>query len=53
MRLEDTHHVPAEGFISSGELEDLQWIRPQDAIRSDTREITRVILVELMNRLKK
>ena len=52
MRLEDTHHVPDEGFISSGELEDLQWIRPQDAIRSDTREITRVILVELMNRLK-
>lgn len=51
MRLEDDHHIPDEGFISSGELEDLQWISPRDAFRSDTREITRVILVELMNRL--
>lgn len=53
MRLEDGHHIPDDGFVSSGELEDLQWIRPQDAIRSDTREITRVILVELMNRLQR
>ncbi len=51
MRLEDNHHVPEEGFVSSGELEDLHWVAPQDAFRSDTREITRVILVELMNRL--
>jgi 8-oxo-dGTP pyrophosphatase MutT (NUDIX family) len=51
MRLQDNHQLAQEGLISSGELEDLQWIRPQDAIRSDTREITRVILVELMNRL--
>jgi len=52
MRLEEQHLVPEEGFISSGELEDLQWIKPEDAMRHDTREITRVILVELMNRLK-
>jgi 8-oxo-dGTP pyrophosphatase MutT (NUDIX family) len=52
MRLEPDHHIPNGGFVSSGELENLQWIRPQDAIRDDTREITRVILVELMNRLQ-
>ncbi len=52
MRLANDHHVPDEGFVSSGELENLQWIRPQDAIQHDTREITRVILVELMNRLQ-
>lgn len=45
-------HVPEGGFDPSGELEELQWIRPEDAIRSDTREITRVMLVELINRLK-
>lgn len=46
-------HQPASGFDPSGELENLQWIRPEDAINGDTREITRVMLVELMNRLKK
>lgn len=44
-------HVPAGGFRPSGELEGLQWIRPEEAIASDTREITRVMLVEAMNRL--
>ncbi len=33
MRLEDHHHVPDEGFVSSGELEDLQWISPHEAMR--------------------
>lgn len=53
MRLEDDHFQPDEGFQSSGELEDLQWIRPQDAMAHETREITRVILVELMQRLER
>jgi len=44
-------HRPENGVRSSGELEELRWLRPTDAIRSDTREITRVILVELMHRL--
>ena len=35
-----------------GELEELQWITPEDAIGGPTREITRVLLVELMERLK-
>lgn len=52
MRLEDHHHVPDEGFVSSGELEDLHWVSPFEAMANDTREITRVILVELMKRLK-
>jgi len=43
---------PENGFAPSGELENLQWITPQDAIAANTREITRVILVELINRLK-
>lgn len=46
-------HVPPSGFDPSGELEELTWIRPQDAIETDTREITRVMLVELMNRLER
>ncbi len=46
-------HVPAGGFEPSGELEGLQWIAPDEAIAADTREITRVILVELMNRLER
>lgn len=46
-------HVPEGGFDPSGELEGLQWIRPEEAIESDTREITRVMLVELMNRLNR
>lgn len=45
-------HVPPGGFLPSGELEELRWIRPRDAMGSDTREITRVMLVELMQRLK-
>ncbi|MEZ5872287.1 MAG: NUDIX hydrolase [Nitratireductor sp.] len=45
-------YEPDGGFDPSGELEDLQWIRPEDAIAGDTREITRVMLVELINRLK-
>ncbi len=51
-RLEDEHHVPNQGFVSSGELEDLQWISPEEAMGFETREITRVILVELMKRLR-
>ncbi|MCB1457800.1 MAG: NUDIX hydrolase [Nitratireductor sp.] len=46
-------HQPEGGFDPSGELENLQWISPENAINGDTREITRVMLVELMNRLKK
>lgn len=45
-------HVPTSGFQPSGELENLQWITPEEAITKNTREITRVILVELMNRLR-
>lgn len=43
---------PDGGFAPSGELENLQWISPEEAIAANTREITRVILVELINRLK-
>ena len=46
-------YTPDGGFAPSGELEGLQWIRPEEAIASDTREITRVMIVELMNRLKR
>ncbi|MFZ1812995.1 MAG: NUDIX hydrolase [Rhizobiaceae bacterium] len=52
LRADEIAHTPEGGFKPSGELEELQWIRPQDAINTDTREITRVMLVELMNRLK-
>ncbi|MCB1438402.1 MAG: NUDIX domain-containing protein [Nitratireductor sp.] len=51
-RADEIHFTPEGGFAPSGELEELQWIRPRDAIVADTREITRVMLVELMNRLK-
>ncbi len=44
---------PEGGFYPSGELEDLQWISPHDAIQQNTREITRIMLVELMKRLEK
>ncbi len=44
--------IPEGGFAPDGELEDLQWIRPRDAITENTREITRVMLVELIKRLK-
>lgn len=42
---------PESGFAPSGELERLRWISPSNAINENTREITRVIMVELMNRL--
>ncbi len=45
--------APEGGFDPDGELEDLQWIRPKDAITENTREITRVMLVELIQRLEK
>ena len=45
-------HTPENGFDPSGELEELRWITPQEAIESNTREITRVMLVELMTRLR-
>jgi 8-oxo-dGTP pyrophosphatase MutT (NUDIX family) len=46
-------HTPENGFNPSGELEELQWVRPRDAMEGDTREITRVMLVELMHRLER
>jgi len=45
--------TPRGGFNPSGELEELKWITPQEAIASQTREITRVMLVELMHRMEK
>lgn len=45
-------YTPENGFDPSGELEELRWLTPQEAIDGNTREITRVMLVELMNRLK-
>ncbi len=44
-------YSPESGFKPSGELENLQWIKPHRAIAANTREITRVMLVELINRL--
>jgi 8-oxo-dGTP pyrophosphatase MutT (NUDIX family) len=44
-------HTPEQGFMPSGELESLQWLGLREAIGGETREITRVILAELMNRL--
>lgn len=44
--------TPAGGFSPDGELEELQWIEPEKAIAENTREITRVMLVELMRRLR-
>lgn len=52
-RAEEIAHEPEGGFEPSGELEELQWITPEAAIGGDTREITRVMLVELMNRMKR
>lgn len=46
-------YTPEAGFDPSGELEHLEWLTPEDAIGRETREITRVIIVELMNRLKR
>jgi len=45
-------YTPQGGFSPSGELENLRWLTPQEAISANTQEITRVILVELINRLK-
>ena len=45
-------YTPAGGYFPSGELENLRWLSPQQAIGANTLEITRVILVELINRLK-
>ncbi len=50
---EQIAHTPQNGFNPSGELEELQWVRPRDAMEGDTREITRVMLVELMHRLER
>lgn len=44
--------TPENGFDPDGELEDLQWITPDQAIAENTREITRVMLVELLHRLE-
>lgn len=52
LRLDHRHYVPVEGFRPSGELEELAWIQPVEAIAADTWEITRVMLVELMHRLR-
>jgi 8-oxo-dGTP pyrophosphatase MutT (NUDIX family) len=46
-------HRPQHGFDPSGELESLRWVSPAEAMDSGTREITRVILVELINRLER
>lgn len=46
-------YAPEGGFDPDGELEDLQWISPREAITENTREITRVMLVELIQRLEK
>ena len=50
---EEVAHGPAGGFTPCGELEELRWIRPEDAMDGETREITRVMLVELMHRLQR
>ena len=52
-RASEVGFAPEGGFDPDGELEELQWIRPKDAITQDTREITRVMLVELINRLER
>ncbi len=46
-------HTPKSGFNPSGELEELGWITPEEAIGAATRDITRIIIVELLNRLKR
>ena len=46
-------HVPDGGFTPSGELEQLDWVAPETAIAGATREITRVMIVELMHRLRR
>ena len=44
--------TPKQGFAPDGELEDLLWIEPEQAIGENTREITRVMLVELIRRVR-
>ena len=51
-RASEVGFTPSTGFAPDGELEDLQWIRPEQAITENTREITRVMLVELIRRLR-
>ncbi|GIL03082.1 MAG: NUDIX hydrolase [Alphaproteobacteria bacterium] len=46
-------HQPTDGFRPSGELEELAWLTPEEAIAGATREITRVMIVELMHRLER
>ena len=46
-------YTPQSGFSPSGELEDLRWINPKDAMLANTREITRIMLAELMDRLQR
>jgi len=50
-RASEVGYAPEDGFDPDGELEELQWISPKKAITENTREITRVMLVELINRL--
>ena len=52
-RASEIAHRPEGGFRPSGELEALQWMTPGEAIGGPTREITRVMLVELMRRMKR
>ncbi len=47
----DLGFIPKGGFAPSGELENLRWVTPHEAICDNTREITRVVLMELINRL--
>lgn len=44
--------TPEGGFEPDGELEGLEWISPEKAITENTREITRVMIVELIRRLR-
>ena len=46
-------YTPQSGFSPSGELEDLCWINPKDAMLANTREITRIMLADLMDRLQR
>jgi 8-oxo-dGTP pyrophosphatase MutT (NUDIX family) len=52
-RADEIGHEPEGGFRPSGELEQLEWITPEAAIAGQTREITRVMIVELMHRLER
>jgi len=44
--------TPEGGFDPCGELEDLRWIKPSDALEAGVRDITRIMLLELMRRLE-